>query len=277
VSEALELVYEVDGLPAFPLPPELASRYGGTLGFASPRLIANFVETLDGVVAVPSLPRSNRLIAAASEADRFVMGLLRACCDAVVIGAGTLSGSPRSLWTPERAFPAAAAGFAELRRALGYGHDPELVVLTASGLIDPEHPALAAGALVLTTDLGAERLSDRVPPATRLRSLGAGQLDLGAAAACLAELGHRRVLSEGGPHTIGPLLAAGLVDELFITLSPLVLGRNPAGEPRLALVEGTDLLAAGGPAPARLLGVRRNGDHLFLRYALGAPEPTPGQ
>ncbi len=82
-------------------------------------MFANFVSTLDGVVAIPSLPASNRLIAADSSADRFVMGLLRACSDAVVIGAGTLSASPRSLWTPARAFPDAAEAFAELRRRLG--------------------------------------------------------------------------------------------------------------------------------------------------------------
>ena len=87
----------------------------GRSGSSEPRLFANFVATADGVVAIPSLPQSNKLIAGGSAADRFVMGLLRACADVVVIGSGTLLGSPGGLWTPEQAFPDAADGFAELR------------------------------------------------------------------------------------------------------------------------------------------------------------------
>jgi riboflavin biosynthesis pyrimidine reductase len=267
VSEpSLALLYEADHLPAFDLPAELARLYAGTLGFEEPRLFANFVATLDGVVAIPTLPGSNRLIAASSSADRFVMGLLRACSDAVMIGSGTLSASPGSTWTPARAFPAAADSFAELRRRLGREGDPELVVLSASGQIDPAHPALAAGALVLSSDHGTERLRPLLPASAQVVSLGPEPM-LGARAivAALTERGHRLVLSEGGPRAIGPLLAAGLVDELFLTLSPLLLGRPDGGE-RPGLVEGVDLLPG---AAARLLGARRAGEHLFLRYAIG--------
>ena len=56
--EALELLAEPDGLPAFALPPSLAERYPGTLGFPDEWLYANFVETLDGVVALPEVPRA---------------------------------------------------------------------------------------------------------------------------------------------------------------------------------------------------------------------------
>ena len=63
----------------------------------------------------PELPE-DRLIAAESAADRLVMGLLRACADAIVVGSGTLTAAPGSVWTPAQAFPDAAAGFAELRR-----------------------------------------------------------------------------------------------------------------------------------------------------------------
>jgi riboflavin biosynthesis pyrimidine reductase len=269
-AAGLEPVYEGDVPPPFPLPDRLVERYGGTFGLDAPCLVANFVATIDGVVAIPALPRSNRLIADSSEDDRFVMGLLRACADAVVVGAGTLAGSPRSLWTPEQACPDEAAAFAELRDRLGLDRPPELVVLSASGLVDALHPALATGALVLTTDLGAERLAGRLPPGASLRSLGPREtLDPRAIVAALAERDHRIVLSEGGPHTIGPLLEAGLVDELFFTLSPLLVGRLPSADPRLALVEGTDLLGPDGPPHARLSGIRRGGDHLFLRYALG--------
>jgi riboflavin biosynthesis pyrimidine reductase len=81
----------------------------------------------------------------------------------------------------------------------------------------------------------------------------------------LRERGHRRILSEAGPHTFGELLDAELVDELFLTTSPLVVG---AGEPgsRLRLVEGADLAPEG--TRLRLLSLRRHGSHLFHRYAV---------
>ena len=101
----LELLDEAGGLPAFELPEQLAELYGGTLGFDEPRVFANFVETADGVVAIPSVPLSNKLIADGSAADRFVMGLLRACADVVVVGSGTMSDSPGGLWTAAQAYP----------------------------------------------------------------------------------------------------------------------------------------------------------------------------
>src|SRR5262249_52353112 len=142
----------------------------------------------------------------------------------------------------------------------------ELVVLSGSGLIDPGHPALEANALVLTTDAGASRLGADVPTV----SLGAGsELDARASFELLRARAARVILSEGGPRALGSLLAAGLVDELFLTVSPLLVGRSGLDE-RLALVEGTDLLED-GPLGAELLGLRRGGSHLFLRYRLGVP------
>ena len=79
--EPLELLHEVPRLPDFDLPGPLRDAYGGTLGFAEPTLFTNFVSTVDGVVSIPGTPRSNQLIGAGSEADRFVMALLRACAD----------------------------------------------------------------------------------------------------------------------------------------------------------------------------------------------------
>jgi riboflavin biosynthesis pyrimidine reductase len=263
----LQLLYEPESLPRFELPESLAELYGGTLGFEEPRLFANFVASADGVVAIPSLPMSNKLIAAGSSADRFVMGLLRACSDVVVIGSGTLLASGRGLWTAEQAFPDAAEGFAELRRRLGRPSEPEAAVLSASGSVDPEHPAFARGGIVLTTDEGAAFLAGKLP-AGQVLPLGPGPfLDAAAAIERLRERGHRLILSEGGPRVMASLLAAGLVDELFLTVSPLLAGRL-SGDERLALVEGADLVE-GGPPELRLLGIRREGEHLFLRYELG--------
>jgi riboflavin biosynthesis pyrimidine reductase len=261
----LEVLYDAGG-PAFPLPDALVELYGGPLGFETPRVFANFVQTTDGVVAIPSVPLSNKLIAGGSAADRFVMGLLRACADVVVVGSGTMRDSPGGHWTAEQAFPDAAAGFAELRRRLGKPPEVEAAVLSASGAVDPAHPVFARGGLVLTTDEGAAFLGERLP-AEQVLALGAGPfLDVAAAVGALRARGHALILSEGGPRVFGSLLAAGLVDELFLTVSPRHAG-PVAHHERLSLVEEADLVP-GGPQQLALLGIRRDGGHLFLRYEL---------
>ena len=265
---ALELLDELAGLPRLEeLPEELADAYGGGLGFERPRVVANFVSSLDGVVAIPDLPQSNKLISDASESDRFVMGLLRAFADAVVIGSGTLRASASGVWTPERAYPPAADAFAELRRRLGKPEAPERVVLTGTGAVPPSHPLFAEGALVLTTDAGARRLDGLLPRASTVVSVGDTEtVDLPAAIAVLRGRGHELILSEAGPRAFASLVAAGLVDELFLTVSPLLAGRGAANG-RLGLVEGFEALP-GARHGGRLLSVRRDGAHLFLRYEL---------
>jgi riboflavin biosynthesis pyrimidine reductase len=235
----LSLLYEPAGLPAFDLPEALADLYPGTLGFPESCVFANFVATVDGVVAIPSMPQSNKLVAAGNPADRFVMGLLRACADAVIVGSGTVAASPGGLWTPAQAYPDGAALFAELRESLGLPPEPEVAILSLSGNVDPNHPVLAAGAHVLIGE-----------PADVISALHAR--------------GHRRILHEGGPHVIGSFLAAGLVDELFLTVSPLLTGRTSLDE-RLALVEGADLLPG---TSLHVLGARIETEHLFLRYGI---------
>jgi len=74
------------------------------------------------------------------------------------------------------------------------------------------------------------------------------------------------VLTEGGPRLVAELLRAELVDELFLTLSPVLLGRS-AAEPRVALVEGAAFSAADAPR-LELLSARRDGDFMFVRYSV---------
>jgi riboflavin biosynthesis pyrimidine reductase len=264
--EPLEVFFETDGLPSFDLPEELEHLYGGSLGFRTPRLYANFVSTIDGVVAIPSIPQSNKLIAAGSEADRFLMGVLRAFADVIVIGTGTLHGSPQGLWAPAGPYPPAGEALAELRRRLGRPPVPELAILTRSGSLDVDHPVLERGALVVTTEHGQAALAGRLPTASTVETLGA-DLDPGDAVALLRDRGHSLLLTEGGPTLFGSLVAAGLVDELFLTVSPLLAGR-PDPDDRLQLIEDAPLLPD-ARVEARLLSARGSGSHLFLRYELG--------
>ncbi len=263
----LEPLFETAELPEFDLPARLAETYGGPLGFSEPRLYANFVASLDGVVAIPGEIHSNRMISAHSEADRFVMGLLRACADAVLVGARTLRASPRTLWTAEHAYPPAAPLYRELRRLRRRPPRPTVAVLSGSGSVDPRHPALEEGALVLTSERGAARLRGRLPRAATILALGAEPaIDPVVAVEALRRRGHELILSEGGPTAFGALVAAGLVDELFLTTSPLLAGRSP-GSLRPALVEHAEFLPA-RTVEGELLTLRRSGSVLFARYRL---------
>jgi riboflavin biosynthesis pyrimidine reductase len=267
VLQPLETLYEEPGLPTFDLSDELVTAYGGPLGFTGARLYANFVASVDGVVALPGVLQSSHLLAAGSAADRFVMGLLRACADAVLVGAGTVSGSPRTHWTAEHAYPPAAELYAELRRSRGRPPQPTLAVLSGAGTIDPQHPGLAGPTVVLTSTTGATRLGGRLPHSARIVPLGgATTVDPVAAVEALRAGGHELILCEGGPTVFAALVAAGLVDELFLTISPLLAGRSPLS-PRPSLVEGAELLP-GRSVDGRLLSLRRARSHLFVRYAL---------
>ena len=261
----LEVLFEAEALPSFDLPDELERLYGGTLGFTAPRLYANFVSTIDGVVAIPSVPGSNKIIAAGSTADLFLMGVLRAFADIIVIGTGTLHGSPKGMWSPAGPYPPTAEALEELRRRLGRPPVPELAILTRSGSLDLDHPVLERGALVVTTDWGKSALDDRLPAASMVESVGR-ELDPRDAVALLRDRGNSLILTEGGPTVFGSLVAAGLVDELFLTVSPLLAGR-PDPDDRLQLVEDAPLLPDAG-VDGRLLSVRGSGSHLFLRYEL---------
>jgi riboflavin biosynthesis pyrimidine reductase len=240
--------------------------YGGGLGFAEPCVVANFVQTIDGVVSIPELPRSNALISGGSEADRFVMGLLRACADAVLVGSGTMLASPSGTWRPERVYPAATEEFAELRRHRRRSNWPTVVFVTAGGSLDPAHPALKQRAIVLTTERAAFDLRASVPATSEVVAVNEGdRVDLRQGLVCLRERGHSLILSEGGPRLFSSLLASGLVDELFVTMSPLLAGR--AAQPRQPLVEGIEFLPD-STVGMRLLSVRRHKSHLFLRHRL---------
>jgi riboflavin biosynthesis pyrimidine reductase len=256
----LELLFERSDLPRFDLPEPLLAAYGGPLGFDTPRLYANFVASVDGVVALDEASESGGIISRASEADRFVMGMLRACADAVMVGAGTFRKASKSLFDAEAIYPPAAPWFAEGRRRLGLRPRPQFVLVTGSGAIDASGPALE-DALVVTTYDGEQRLRGRIPPGTRL--IASDELRLAEVVSLLHAEGSRAVLTEGGPSLFGELAANKLVDELFLTTSPVLFGRPPNNR-RKSLSDRVDHAGA----PLELLSARRHGSYVFSRYAL---------
>jgi riboflavin biosynthesis pyrimidine reductase len=266
VIDAFTVLAEAEDLPRWDVPEELATLYGGAIGLDEPCVVANFVESLDGVVAVPRLPRSHAVIGDDSEADRFILALVRACADAVVVGSGTLLASPKGTWRIDRAYPPATDALAELRARRGRPAQPLVVVVTTGASLDPAHPVLESGALVLTTNGAASRVKASIPGASEVVAVNdAETVDLARALKVLRDRGCRVVLTEAGPSMFGSLVASQLVDELFLTVSPVLAGR--AATARLGLVEGVELVPQTRVA-GRLRSVRAHGSHLFLRYGL---------
>jgi riboflavin biosynthesis pyrimidine reductase len=259
---SLDVLWEQDNLPAVELPESLRGFYRGDLGLAPECVYANFVQTLDGVVALPDVERSNALVADESDDDKHLMGLLRAFADAVLIGSGTLRASPNGRWRPEGVYPAERGAFADLRARLGKADRAKVAIVTTGASLDTSHPVLAE-AVVLTTDAGAALLGESVPNLVVVND--GGWVDLRAALDWLRGQGYAQILAEAGPTTFGELIAAELVDELFLTMSPVLAGRSAAGR-RFGLIEKTALLPETRIAPA-LRSVRRGREHLFLRYA----------
>jgi riboflavin biosynthesis pyrimidine reductase len=95
-----------------------------------------------------------------------------------------------------------------------------------------------------------------------------GVIDPSIVIEALRERGHRLTLFEAGPRTFGAFAAAGLIDELFLTVSPLLTGGSAVS--RRSLVEGVEPLRDGLVGGA-LLTLRQHHDHLFVRYRL-APD-----
>ena len=257
------------------LPSALAERYAGELAVTllaeRPTVIANFVSSVDGVVALgPSEPAAGGgEISGFSDADRYMMALLRGLADVVIVGAGTVRVGSRHRWTADYLQPALAPAFAAWRGELWLSAQPTLIVVTASGNINPAHPGLSAPdvpVIVATTPAGASRLGSRPLPANmKVEAVGSeDRVPAGAILELARATGARLALCEGGPHLFGELLRARLIDELFLTLAPQLIGRDSQAH-RLALIEGTSF-GEGHGRWSKLLAVRRAGDDVFLRY-----------
>ena len=211
----------------------------------------NMVSSVDGHA---SLGGSSSALG--DEADLEMLLELRTLADAVLIGIGTLraEGYDRLVRAPERR---------ARRRAAGAAEDPVAVLITASGDVPWEAGLFAApGQPVLVYTAAPEALPD-VPPGVAA-AVEVAVVDPLTPAAVFADLrarGVRALLGEGGPRLNRSLLAAGLVDELFLTVAPLLV----AGELGLPIVAGAPLQP---PAGLALRSVARYGDELFLRYAV---------
>ena len=269
--EPLTLLFDETTGMQLPLPPELLELHGPlrmTARLDRPHVYANFVASVDGIVAVDPPRGTGGEMSGGNEHDRAVMGLLRAVADAVVVGGGNLRAEGDHVWTGERICPELAESYARLRAAMGKAAAPLQVVVSGSGDLDLSRAVFsgAAPSVVVTTVAGAARLQgQRATVRVVVPQPGVGWIPL-AAVLQAVELGPGAlVLVESGPTSTTRFLAEGAVDELFLTRSPFFVGRS--GElPTLGLLEGR--FFSPGTLRGRLLSARRSGDFLLLRYAM---------
>ncbi len=274
--QPLETLYTAERGPALPLPPELAALYG-QLEFpphpGRPYVIGNFVSSLDGVVALntPGTKTGGGEISGFNEHDRMVMGLLRAIADAVIVGAGTLRSVPNHRWTALYIYPPLVRVYQQLRVNLGIAEPPLNVIVTAQGAVNLALPVFQSGevpVLIVTTPAGAEQLRKQAIPSWVQISVADGEDTISARAVLKATERLRDcnlILTEGGPKLMSSFFAEHLLDELFLTLAPQVVGRDSATE-RPGFVDG-QRFAPERPIWGTLVDLKRASNHLFLRYA----------
>lgn len=216
---------------------------------------ASMVSTVDG-----SIRGADGLSGSISNPDdRMMLATLRGLSDVVLVGAGTARKEKYRRTLPN-------TDFARDRAAAGQHPAPALAVVSRRGELPEvllEGPGIVDGvprvlAVTTTTGPGLARLRERLGPEAVL-AYGAGEVDLVAAVSLLAgESGLPRVLCEGGPTLLAAVTAAGLLDELCLTTSPvLVAGEGPG------ILAGPRLDAALRLSPAHVL---TSDGFLFTRW-----------
>ncbi|MGW3284607.1 pyrimidine reductase family protein [Streptomyces sp. NPDC001002] len=196
-----------------------------------PYLRGNMVSTLDGAAQ-----HGGKSQGISNAADMRIFGTLRGLADVVVVGAETVR---QEGYRPARA----RDDFAAARAAAGQGPAPAIAVVTASLDLDFSLPLFTSPLVPTLVLTGASAAPDRVAAAekagTRVVIAGDGVgVDPARAVLALGELGHTRLLTEGGPRLLGQMIAAGVLDELCLTLSPMLTAGDAqriAGGPSVAV------------------------------------------
>lgn len=211
------------------------------------------VSSVDGGATV-----GGRTAELGGEADEAAFGALRAAADAILVGAGTVRAEDYG--------PAAGPTQRRRRRAeKGLTPSPRLVVVSnrlgldadARVFSDPQRPPL------LVTNRQAVSARPDVAARGEVLLCGEAEVDLARALRVLAARGLARVLCEGGPGLNASLFALDLIDEVFLTVAPALVGGEA---PRIIAPLGNP-----SPRPLELLALREHGGELLLRYGVVRP------
>jgi len=212
------------------------------------RVRANFISSIDGAATHEGRTRGLN-----NADDKKVFDMLRMMCDALLVGAGTL----RKEGYEELRLEDSAVAW---RLEHGLAAQPTLAIVSGRLGLTPEMPALAQAptrAIVFTHGQSSLEQRQRLSRTADVVICGESAVDPHVMLAALAKRALLQVLCEGGPHLLGTLIEADCIDELCLTLSPVVengdAGRITAG-------------AALTPRPMRLRHAITAGDTLILRY-----------
>ena len=206
--------------------------------------------------------------------DRWLMGLLRARADAVLVGGSSIVAAGNHVWTPEAVFSPDAAAFAALRAHEGRAPIPLMVVLTRSGRVPAHAPSLddpRIPVLIATTNDGAAAAQSILGQREHVAYYVTGNMLNQHEVMCALrrDYGIATLLCEAGPQVYGALLQDKLIDDAFVTISPIIVG-DSAEQPRPSLVEGVAFPHA-APPRLRLLSVHRHGSYLYLHSRYDHP------
>ncbi|TKJ21696.1 dihydrofolate reductase family protein [Blastococcus sp. CCUG 61487] len=213
-----------------------------------PALRVNFVTSLDGSIAV-----DGKSAGLGSPGDKRVFRVLRALADVVLVGHGTAAAEGYRAVAPD-------SPVGRLRTSLGRPATVPIAVVSRRAALDPTSglvtDAVSPTLLVTCAAADAGRRRALAEAGVEVLVCGDDDVDLPAAVAALTERGLAQVTCEGGPQLLHAALAAGIVDELDLTIAPALVGAPER------------LLDAVLPAPARLAlrQLLEEDGVLFARY-----------
>lgn len=225
----------------------LVERYG-VRDRTVPRTRVNFITSLDGAATHDGLSGGLN-----NAADKLVFDTLRMLSDVVVVGAGTVRAEG---YGDIRLEPDAVAW----RRDQGLPAQPAIAIVSSHLDIAPTHPIFATAEprpMVITHAASPEDKRDALAGVADVLVCGEDAVDMRRMIETLATTGFPQIVCEGGPHLFGALIEADCVDELCLTISPVLEGGS-AGR-----------VAQGGAQATRRMALMHTfavEDMLFLRY-----------
>ncbi|CAJ1505749.1 pyrimidine reductase family protein [[Mycobacterium] burgundiense] len=179
---------------------------------------SNFIASIDGAATAEG--KSGGLGAAG---DRVLFALMRQLADVIVVGAGTVrvenyGGAQMSV------------GARQARQARGQAEVPPIAIVTGTGALERDMKVFTHSEvvpLVLTSATALESTRTRLGAAAEVIDCSTSDktaVDVAMVLAALADRGHLRVLTEGGPRLHGSFIEAKLLDELCLTVAPVLVG-----------------------------------------------------
>lgn len=187
----------------------------------------NFAASLDGSITGPD----GRSASVNSEADHLVFELLRALSDVVVVGAGTLRSEGYTALNVESRWQAT-------RSALGISEELPLVCVSGSGEVPPRLVGAPAGSVLMATHTHSPGLAQarEVLGGDQVLECGEHAVDDRELVSLLVDRGWASILCEGGPHLSSSMVAAGVLDEVCLSVTPVVVGGSG---PRMTTSDAT--------------------------------------